>query len=407
MVGSASAPPPGPQGPPEPEVPEGPTSRPAEPAVEFTDTGVSTGIEAEDIGEAGRMPFDPELIDVTPRNPTIDLVLQRLKRGLIDLQPDFQRRSGIWNDTAQSRLIESLLLRIALPTLYVAEEADESWSVVDGVQRLTSIVRFVKPEAAGLKPLRLENLEYLTRYDGAGFDDLPGRMQTRILETELSVLLIRKGTPEEARFNIFARINTGGLPLSQQELRHALIPGRARTFLAELAESEEFLDATARSVSPARMAERELCLRFLAFLMTPPERYVTQDFDGFLRKTMHDLNAMPDSELTKLRERFRVAMLGCKIFFGDQAFRKQFHGITRRYPINKALFETQAVTMAGCEPNELARLVGRTEALEEKLKNLMDDPNFFDAISSSTGDADKVNYRFQSMKDLFREVLSA
>ncbi|MEV5928981.1 GmrSD restriction endonuclease domain-containing protein [Streptomyces sp. GESEQ-13] len=378
-----------------------------EPAVEFTDTGVSTGIEAEDIGEAGRMPFDPELIDVAPRNPTIDLVLQRLKRGLIDLQPDFQRRSGIWNDTAQSRLIESLLLRIALPTLYVAEEADESWSVVDGVQRLTSIVRFVKPEAAGLKPLRLENLEYLTRYDGAGFDDLPGRMQTRILETELSVLLIRKGTPEEARFNIFARINTGGLPLSQQELRHALIPGRARTFLAELAESEEFLDATARSVSPARMAERELCLRFLAFLMTPPERYVTQDFDGFLRKTMHALNAMPDSELTKLQERFRVAMLGCKIFFGDQAFRKQFHGITRRYPINKALFETQAVTMAGCEPNELARLVGRTEALEEKLKNLMDDPNFFDAISSSTGDADKVNYRFQSMKDLFREVLSA
>ncbi|MEU5524195.1 DUF262 domain-containing protein [Streptomyces sp. NPDC047860] len=256
MVDSASAPPPGPQGSPEPEVPEGPALQPAEPAVEFTDTGISTGIEAEDIGEAGRMPFDPELIDVAPRNPTIDLVLQRLKRGLIDLQPDFQHRSGIWNDTAQSRLIESLLLRIALPTLYVAEEADESWSVVDGVQRLTSIVRFVKPEAAGLKPLRLENLEYLTRYDGARFDDLPGRMQTHILESELSVLLIRKGTPEEARFNIFARINTGGLPLSQQELRHALIPGRARTFLARLAESEQFLDATAHSVSPARMAER-------------------------------------------------------------------------------------------------------------------------------------------------------
>lgn len=407
MVGSASAPPPGPQGPPEPEVPEGPVPQPAEPAVEFTDTGVSTGIEAEDIGEAGRMPFDPELIDVAPRNPTIDLVLQRLKRGLIDLQPDFQRRSGIWNDTAQSRLIESLLLRIALPTLYVAEEADESWSVVDGVQRLTSIVRFVKPEAAGLKPLRLENLEYLTQYDGAGFEDLPGRMQTRILESELSVLLIRKGTPEEARFNIFARINTGGLPLSQQELRHALIPGRARTFLAKLAESEQFLDATAHSVSPARMAERELCLRFLAFWMTPPERYVTQDFDGFLRRTMHAVNALPEDELKKLELRFQVAMLGSRLVFGDQAFRKQFHGVTRRYPINKALFEVQAVTVAGCEPDELETLHRRAKTLERKFKNLMDDPDFFDAISSGTGDADKVNYRFQSMKDLFREVLSA
>ncbi|WP_051713811.1 DUF262 domain-containing protein [Streptomyces sp. NRRL WC-3626] len=394
MVDSASAPPPEPQGPPEP-------------AVEFTDTGASTGIEAEDIGEAGRMPFDPELIDVTPRSPTIDLVLQRLKRGLIDLQPDFQRRSGIWNDTAQSRLIESLLLRIALPTLYVAEEPDESWSVVDGVQRLTSIVRFVKPEAAGLKPLRLQNLEYLTQYDDAGFEDLPGRMQTRILETELSVLLIRKGTPEEARFNIFARINTGGLPLSQQELRHALIPGRARTFLAELAESEEFLEATAYSVSPSRMAERELCLRFLAFWMTPPERYVTQDFDGFLRRTMHAVNALSEPELDTLARHFRVAMVGSDLLFGDQAFRKQFRGVTRRYPINKALFEVQAVTVARCAPDDLQTLLDRTGTLEAMFKELMDDPPFFDAISSSTGDADKVNYRFQSMKDLFREVLHA
>ncbi|PWE07260.1 DUF262 domain-containing protein [Streptomyces sp. BSE7F] len=378
-----------------------------EPAVEFTDTGVSTGIEAEDIGEAGRMPFDPELIDVAPRNPTIDLVLQRLKRGLIDLQPDFQRRSGIWNDTAQSRLIESLLLRIALPTLYVAEEADESWSVVDGVQRLTSIVRFVKPESAGLKPLRLENLEYLTRYDGAGFDDLPGRMQTRILESELSVLLIRKGTPEEARFNIFARINTGGLPLSQQELRHALIPGQARTFLAKLAESEQFLDATAHSVSPARMAERELCLRFLSFWMTPPERYVTQDFNGFLRNTMHAINALRSVELDKLELRFLLAMDGCKELFGDRAFRKQFHGVTRRYPINKALFEVQAVAVAGCGAAELDVLRDRAPLLESMFKDLMDDPAFYDAISSGTGDADKVNYRFQSMKDLFHEVLHA
>ncbi|MDT3726171.1 DUF262 domain-containing protein [Streptomyces sp. DSM 41972] len=378
-----------------------------EPAVEFTDTGVSTGIEAEDIGEAGRMPFDPELIDVTPRNPTIDLVLQRLKRGLIDLQPDFQRRSGIWNDTAQSRLIESLLLRIALPTLYVAEEADESWSVVDGVQRLTSIVRFVKPEAAGLEPLRLENLEYLTRYDGAGFDDLPGRMQTRILETELSVLLIRKGTPEEARFNIFARINTGGQPLSPQELRHALIPGRARELLAELASTKWFLEATDHSVNPARMVERELCLRFLAFRMTPPERYLSQDFDGFLRTTMHGINALSEDQVKTLSLHFAVSMKRSQRVFGKRAFRKQVNGVNRRYPINKALFEVQAVTLAGCTAEEVNALVAQKEVVNEKFRRLMDDPRFWDSISSGTGDADKVNYRFQSMKDLFREVLHA
>ncbi|MCK8432115.1 DUF262 domain-containing protein [Streptomyces sp. D2-8] len=382
------------------------TQRNDEPLVELTDTGLSAGIEAEDLGPSHRAPFDPELIDVYPRATTIDLMLQRLKRGLIDLQPDFQRRSGIWNETAQSRLIESLLLRIALPTIYVAEEADDSWTVVDGVQRLTTIVRFVKPEAAGLEPLVLGNLEYLD-YNGKTFEDLPGRMQTRILETELSLLLIRKGTPEEARFNIFTRINTGGLPLSQQELRHALIPGQARDLLARLAESPFFLTATAGSVSPSRMAERELCLRFLAFWLTPPGRYVTQDFDGFLRAAMHHINRLTPAEMEDLEARFCLAMLDSERVFGDQAFRKQFDTSVRRYPINKALFEVQAVTLAQCTPEETKVLSERADTVAVKFQRLMEDPAFYDAISSGTGDANKVNYRFQSMKDLFREVLES
>lgn len=68
--------------------------------------------------------------------------------------------------------------------------------------------------------------------------------------------------------------------------------------------------------------------------MTPPERYVTQDFDGFLRRTVHAVNAPSEDEL---------AMVGSDLLFGDHAFRKQFRGVTRRYPINKALFEVQAV----------------------------------------------------------------
>ncbi|MFH0175497.1 DUF262 domain-containing protein [Streptomyces cacaoi] len=405
MVGSAPVPEPE-QSSPDPASTVSSTVRSDDPLVELTDTGLSAGIEAEDLGPSHRAPFDPELIDVYPRATTVDLMLQRLNRGLIDLQPDFQRRSGIWNETAQSRLIESLLLRIALPTIYVAEEADDSWTVVDGVQRLTTIVRFVKPEAVGLEPLVLRNLEYLD-YNGKTFEDLPGRMQTRVLETELSLLLIRKGTPEEARFNIFTRINTGGLPLTQQELRHALIPGPARDLLARLAESPFFLDATARSVSPSRMAERELCLRFLAFWMTPPERYVTQDFDGFLRTAMHDINTLTPPALVDLERRFERAMFSSMAVFGEQAFRKQFKGSIRRYPINKALFEVQAVTLAWCTSQEIVALSQRADAVAEKFRILMDNPAFYDAISSGTSDADKVNYRFQSMTDLFREVLES
>lgn len=85
-------------------------------------------------------------------------------------------------------------------------------------------------------------------------------------------------------FNIFARINTGGRPLTRQELRHALIPGRARELLREMAQSESFQVATPGAVSPERMDDREMVLRFIAFHMTEPQRYVRQDFDEFLRE---------------------------------------------------------------------------------------------------------------------------
>jgi Protein of unknown function DUF262 len=216
---------------------------------EVGDTGENTDVESEQVGEAIDKPFDPEQIEVQTRQPTVSLLLNRIRRGTLDLAPDFQRNAGIWTKEAQSRLIESMLLRITLPTIYAAEADDDSWAVVDGVQRLTTIARFVDPGSIGASRLRLTGLEYLKDYNGASFEDLPGRFKTRIEETELVVLLIRRGTPEAVKFNIFARINTGGRPLTRQELRHALVPGRARTFLAELADSDEFQRATGYGVS--------------------------------------------------------------------------------------------------------------------------------------------------------------
>ncbi|MEV7568642.1 DUF262 domain-containing protein [Streptomyces tanashiensis] len=381
----------------------------AEPRVEFDDSGRSTGIElTEDANNGGRTtPFDPNRIEVQPRNTTISLLLQRLRRGALDLAPDFQRQAGIWSETNQSRLVESLLLRITLPTIYAAENEDESWAVIDGVQRLTAITRFVDPTAIGAEPLRLSRLEYLAEYDGCTFEDLPGRLQTRILETELVILLIRRGTPEEAKFNIFARINTSGLPLSRQELRHALIPGQARDLLAELAASDQFLTATAHSVSPDRMAEREMCLRFLAFKLTPPEQYTTQNFDDFLRATMHRINELSEQELDQLRESFHYAMAASVIAFGADAFRKQFKNRTRRFPVNKALFEVQAVTLSSLSPDEIVALSPQRDLVSSNFKELMDDPEFYDSISSGTGSAATVAYRFQSLKDLLQKVLDA
>lgn len=374
-------------------------------AVELDSAGLSTGVEREVSGEeAIREPFDPEKIDVATRTPTVALLLSRIQRGALDLQPDFQRLAGIWTQQAQSRLIESMLLRLPLPTFYAAEADDARWVMVDGIQRLTAMARFIAPEDIGAAPLVLRHLEYLgPEYEGRRFADLPGRLQTRLLETELVVHLIRQGTPEPVMFSIFARINTGGRPLTRQELRHALIPGPARSLLQELARSEPYQRATLRSVSPERMDDREMVLRFIAFRLTEPERYNRRDFDDFLRAAMHEINRLGEEQVSRLRTEFFRAMDAAWDIFGQWAFRK-YVGSQRRSPINKALFEAVAVGLARRSDQELALLRERREEVLERLSMLIRKHDFERAVSYSTGDIVKVHRRFTAVDTLLREV---
>ncbi len=387
------------------------TTIPSKPVSEEHDSlGYGTGVEIEAASEEDdriREPFDPDRIDVITRNPTVDLLLSRIRTGRIDLQPDFQRRPGIWTEERQSRLIESLLLRIPLPTLYAAEGEDEAWTVVDGIQRLTAITRFIDPEAINARRLILRKLEYLGKdYNGSSYDELTGRLQTRLRETELVVHLIRHGTPEEVKFNIFARINTGGMPLSAQELRHALIPGRARTLLREWAAAPEFRSATGGSVRDERMADREMVLRFIAFRLSNPATYRSQDFDAFLRDWMRRVDELSEPRVKRLREDFRRSMRAAEQIFGKYAFRKLYRPNEGRYPVNKALFEAEAVNLAKLSQDHLETLRSKRGVVVKALMKLMADVDFERAISQGTGDVSKVQLRFGRIQELFSGELA-
>ncbi|KAF0842485.1 DUF262 domain-containing protein [Nocardia caishijiensis] len=368
--------------------------------------GELVDIEREDVGTANGEPYDPERIDVVTRTPTVALMLSRLRRGTIDLQPDFQRLAGIWSEENQSRLIESILLRIPLPAFYAAEVPDDDdgvdrWAIVDGIQRLTAIVRFMAPSSE-FSPLTLRGLNYLD-FNGKRFDDLPGRLQTRLEETEIVLHLIRKGTPDEAKFNIFARLNTGGLPLTTQELRHALIPGRARTLLGELADSAEFRAATSGSVAKGRMADREMVLRFLAFSISDPLEYREKDFDKFLRDSMHRINHLGELRVAQLRTAFTMAMNTNLAVFGKYAFRKQYESNAARYPVNKALFEVLAVGFAA-RPRAARRIENSPRSFVKGFRKLLsDNPRFDRAISVSTGDPASIRYRFAMIDALLAD----
>jgi hypothetical protein len=374
--------------------------------VELDDEGRDSGVELEEQDGQIHEPFDPAEIDVQTRTPTVDLLMSRLRRGVLDLEADFQRATGIWSDVNQSRLIESLLLRIPLPTLYAAESGEETWTIVDGIQRLSTIARFVDPDVISARPLKLRGLEYLYQYEGRQYYELPPALQTRINETELIVHLIRSGTPEPVKFNIFARINTGGRPLTPQELRHALIPGRARLFLKELADSEAFLDATQRSVSPTRMADREMVLRFLAFRIFPPGEYRRGDLDAFLRQAMRHIDGLSRLDIEHLTVEFIKAMQSAASIFGPNAFRKQFPGQERLLPVNKALFEAISVNLAGMTSKETNVLYDRRDRVQESFLELMESGSFLQAISGGTGDVVKVRTRFAAIDEMFGKVLA-
>ena len=356
-------------------------------------------VETDDASQIKR-PFDPEKIKVRTINVVVDQIVSRIDHKEIDLAPEFQRMAGIWTDQSKSRLIESLLLRIPIPVFYVAADENEIWSVVDGLQRTSTIYKYVKGQ------FRLSQLEYLDKLSGRFFEDLPRPMQRRICETQLVINVIEPGTPEEVMFNIFRRINTGGLVLNGQEIRHALHPGPALTLLRDLASADEFLTATSRSIKSHRMADQECILRFLAFHIDPWEQYYARDLDGYLSQAMARVNNMNSKGRNELSSDFRKAMHAANKIFGKYAFRKFYRKRGRRGPINKALFESWGVGLARRSDSEISSLVGsRENIMNEFIELIKTDWEFERAISSSTGTPARVRERFRAIDELIEGCL--
>ena len=363
------------------------------------ESGVEVEREDPQQGSTER-PFDPSKIRVRTVNVVIEQIVSRIRHDEIDLQPDFQRMRGIWDVQRKSRLIESLLLRIPIPVFYVAADLDDQWEVVDGVQRLSTIHGYIEGEFS------LERLEYRREFEGKRYDELPRSMRRRISETPLVVNVIEPGTPPEVMFNIFRRINTGGMTLNGQEIRHALNPGPVREYLKALANSDEFQEATAHSIRPQRMADRECVLRFLAFHIQPWERYAADSLDSYLDETMKAINRMPTNRLDALAWEFKTAMRAASRIFGNDAFRKRYRPDEGRHQISLALFEAWGVQLARCSVEELERLVARRTDVREGFMSLLNrDAEFEKAISVSTGTPQRIRKRFAAVRDLVQGAL--
>lgn len=352
-----------------------------------------------DVTHTDDMPYDPSQVKVELKPFTIFQVMRKIRLDEINLQPDFQRHM-VWDETRQSRLIESILMRIPLPAFYLDAATINQWMVVDGLQRLSTLERFCNHN-----DLALSNLEFLTEFEGFTFDELPREYQRTLEETHLNLYIIQPDVPDEVKFTIFYRINTGGVSLTKQEIRHCLYHGQATKLLQELARAEKFKIATHYAINPKHMDDRECILRFLAFHLHPYTTYQRSNFDNFLGQAMRTLNELPSDRVDQIRNTFFDVMHKATALFGDHAFRKLYDLNGNRQPINKNLFEVWSVALIPYDKNAL--MTRRDSLLEGFIRLMNTDDNFNKAISRSTTSVKSVHYRFAAIEALLKKVMAS
>lgn len=367
-------------------------------------SSVSEGVEQEDLYGMNMertitTPFNPNSIDVDIATVNLGMLIEQLENEEIDLNPDFQRASDIWSPTKKSRLIESILLGLPLPSFYFSEDSySQKLSVIDGLQRLCAIKDFVIK-----KILKLQDLQFLHNFEGLGYEDLERPEIRRIKSLKITMNTLRKTTPNEVKFVIFQRVNTAGEPLTPQEMRHALNQGPAADFIKEIADLESFKKATNYKVDTKRMQDRDFANRFVAFYLGYKD--YKGELDAFLNEKMGELNRFSEVQRQEIRIAFDKSMECCYDIFKEDTFRKRFAIGERRKPISKAVFDTVSVNIAWLSDAQRRTLVNSASLVRERMMELFHDEKFLRSITTGTGQKYSVQTRFSEFKSLIDKIL--
>lgn len=341
-------------------------------------------------------------IRIAKEQSSIFELLRREERGFLVLSPDFQRKN-VWDKKQQSELIESILVGIPIPLIYLFEDENGIRQVIDGKQRITALKRFINNQFA------LTDISMLPDLKGKKYQYISPLLQAKLEDYQLHSYVIQPPTPEFVKFNIFERVNRGGINLNKQEMRHALYQGAATILIQELAESTVFKEATGDGVKPNRMRDRYLVLRFVSFyllvtgkLNDSAIRYKS-DVDGFLAAVMKYLNNKASRALIEHAKHTCLAgMQNCYLILGDEAFRFQSEPGKNRRPINMGLFEMLVFVFCHIKPTQLDNQ--KAKEIIYNHKSAIDNNGLF---SGSIDTTDNVKARFNIAKKIVEELKNA
>ncbi|MDH5921825.1 DUF262 domain-containing protein, partial [Vibrio splendidus] len=363
-------------------------------------TGVENELEDTSIADDLTMHATPESkmeLERSERNhgglrirhitPVLSLIFERLSYDEIELQPDFQREDRVWKPARQSKLIESILMGLPLPAFYFAERNDGDWIVVDGLQRITTIFSYMKDE------FTLNGLESIDdTYNGKFFSGLSRLDKRKIREYQITAHVIDdESDTENLIVELFHRINTYGVKLSDQEIRSAMYQGSSVTFLRYLSSSSEFIKATYSRVSPHRQKDMGLCLSALSYIALGYKDFNYKTYDSFLCTAMEQMNKLElfldhvkaidvgessisnesNGKYIELDKKFKQGLMLAHDVFEEFAFKKTFDS-SRVSPISKPLFEVIVATFAFLDESQVSELRVNSDELVRELYKAID-----------------------------------
>lgn len=345
----------------------------------------------------GDEPFDfppPERkINTQPYDLSVQTLHEQWTENLLGI-PEIQREY-VWDNGRASRLIESLLLNIPVPPLYFAETQDARFEVIDGHQRVRSIARYLNNEFG------LSGLQVLAELKGKRFHQIPEREQRYLRTRSLRVVIITHDSHPRMKFEVFERLNTGGISLNAQELRNSLYPGAFNRELKTLAKDETFRTCIGTKTPRRRMVDEELILRFFALreslaVYKPPLK-------GLLNQYMSTHRDPDDDWLAERRLIFADTMSVLAAVLGQQCFRlidrqgnalRDDKGKPLPRGVNRALFDAQAIAFSWVrEPISNDTHPEIVQRISEALTNEATQ----DAVRRATGDRKRILHRVNAM----------
>ncbi|NEQ43476.1 MAG: DUF262 domain-containing protein [Leptolyngbya sp. SIOISBB] len=374
------------------------------------DTSTPDDLVIEDIADDTPFEIEPEKrrVKTEKQDLPVETLVSWVNRRKLNLQPDFQR-NFVWNSGKASRLVESLLLAIPIPVIYVSEEANRTFSVVDGQQRLTSICAFVNGVFPNGQKFKLSGLQVLKDLNRKTFADLPVELQEEILNFILRLIIIEKDSDPDVKFEVFERLNLGAEKLNDQEVRNCVYRGNYNELLRSLTQNEFLLRILQSKAPHSRMADRQLILRFFAMWRNTHRNYKGPT-KRFLNTEMEQHRQLSDEALAEMRQVFEKSIEMTYAVFQEKAFRRYYPGNTynpngtwEKSRLNVALWDTILYTFSNYELEQILPI--KDHIREEFLDLLNTDKKFVEYISTSTDRPDRIQYRAETWRSRLDKLI--